>query len=109
MRLALPIPAILALALAGSALADTPDYTLTIRDHQFQPTELEVPAGKKIQLQVVNQDASAEEFESTDLHREKIVTGGGKIIVYVGPLSPGRYEFFGDFHPKTARGHIVAK
>jgi len=108
MRLALPLPAFLALALAGPALADTP-YTLTIHNHQFQPTELEVPAGKKIELQVVNQDPSAEEFESTELHREKLVTGGGKITVYVGPLSPGRYEFFGDFHPKTARGHIVAK
>jgi hypothetical protein len=109
MRRVLPIPLVLLLAISGPAIADAPAYTLTIHDHQFQPTELEVPAGQKIELQVVNQDPSAEEFESNDLHREKIVTGGGRIAVYVGPLSPGRYEFFGDFHPKTARGHIVAK
>jgi Cupredoxin-like domain len=68
-----------------------------------------VPAGQKIVLHVINRDSSAEEFESSDLHREKIVTGGARITVYLGPLSPGSYVFFGDFHPHTARGHIVAK
>ena len=34
---------------------------------------------------------------------------GDEITVYIGPLRPGRYEFFGDFHPDTARGHIVVK
>ena len=110
MRLALPLLAMLAVAgLAGTALADRPIYTLTIHDHQFQPTELQVPAGQKIVLHVINQDPSVEEFESTDMHREKIVTGGAQITVYIGPLSPGSYVFFGDFHPDSARGHIVAK
>ena len=110
MRPALSLLAVLAAAgSAGAALADPPSYTLTIRNHQFQPTELRVPAGQKIVLRVINQDPSAEEFESTDLHREKIVTGGARITVYVGPLAPGSYTFFGDFHPDTARGHIVAQ
>lgn len=110
MHLALPLLAVLAAAgLTAAALADPPSYTLTIRNHQFQPTELQVPAGKKVVLHVINQDPSAEEFESTDLHREKVVTGGAQITVYVGPLSPGSYVFFGDFHPDTARGRIVAK
>jgi hypothetical protein len=38
-----------------------------------------------------------------------VVAGGEQIIVYIGPLKPGKYEFFGDFNPKTARGHIIAK
>jgi hypothetical protein len=42
------------------------------------------------------------------LHREKIVNAGGEIIQYVGPLDPGSYEFFDDFHGAT-RGHLVAK
>ena len=29
--------------------------------------------------------------------------------VYIGPLDPGRYPFFGDFHEKTARGAIIAE
>ena len=91
------------------ARAEEGVYTLTIKDHRFTPTEIEIPAGKKISLTVKNLDATPEEFESTELHREKVVTGGQEITVYIGPLQPGRYEFFGDFNPQSARGYIVAK
>jgi hypothetical protein len=91
------------------ARAEESTYTLTIKDHRFTPTEIEIPAGKKISLIVKNLDATPEEFESTELHREKVVTGGREITIYIGPLQPGRYEFFGDFNPRTARGHIVVK
>lgn len=109
----MPRPALLALALilaitTGATAAD-PVYTLVIKDHKFEPTEIEVPAGQKIALVVKNNDPTPEEFESTELRREKVVAGGEEITVYIGPLKPGRYEFFGDFNPKTARGHIVAK
>jgi hypothetical protein len=99
----------LVLAMATSASAQDPAYTLVIKEHQFQPTEIEVPAGQKIALTVKNNDSTPEEFESTELRREKVVAGGDQIIVYIGPLKPGKYEFFGDFNPKTARGHIIAK
>jgi len=99
----------LMLAMATSALVQDPAYTLVIKDHQFQPTEIEVPAGQKIALTVKNNDSTPEEFESTELRREKVVAGGEQITVYIGPLKPGKYEFFGDFNPKTARGHIIAK
>jgi len=99
----------LILATTTGAAAQDPAYTLVIKDHQFQPTEIEVPAGQKIALTVKNNDATPEEFESTELRREKVVGGGEQITVYVGPLKPGKYEFFGDFNPKTARGHIIAK
>jgi len=99
----------LMLAMATSALVQDPAYTLVIKDHQFQPTEIEVPAGQKIALTVKNNDSTPEEFESTELRREKVVPGGEQITVYIGPLKPGKYEFFGDFNPRTARGHIIAK
>jgi Cupredoxin-like domain len=111
-RRLLPRLALLSLlALCGPppAQAEEGAYTLTIKDHRFAPTELEIPAGKKITLTVKNLDSTPEEFESLELHREKVVTGGQEITVYIGPLWPGRYEFFGDFNPQTARGHIVAK
>ena len=107
-RLALLVLAIIS-GLAISAMAEDPPYTLIIKDHKFQPTEIEIPANKKIELIVKNEDSTPEEFESTELRREKVVPGGQQITVYIGPLKPGRYEFFGDFNPKTARGHIVAK
>jgi hypothetical protein len=100
------LPPLLAI---GSAAADTPSFNLTIRNHRFEPTEIEVPANQKIELRVINQDSTPEEFESNELHREKVVTGGQQITVYVGPLRPGTYEFFGDFNPSTARGHLIAK
>jgi Cupredoxin-like domain len=94
---------------ATSAMTQDAPYTLVIKDHIFQPTEIEIPAGKKIELIVKNEDSTPEEFESTELRREKVVPGDQHITVYIGPLKPGRYEFFGDFNPKTARGHIVVK
>ena len=94
---------------ATSAMAQDAPYMLILKDHKFQPTEIEIPADKKIMLIVKNQDPTPEEFESIELRREKVVPGGEQITVYVGPLKPGRYEFFGDFNPATARGHIVAK
>ena len=99
----------LILAMATSASAQDPAFTLVIKDHQFQPTEIEVPAGQKIALTVKNNDSTPEEFESTELRREKVVPGSEQITVYIGPLKPGKYEFFGDFNPKTARGHVIAK
>ena len=94
---------------ATSAMAQDAPYTLILKDHKFQPTEIEIPADKKIMLIVKNQDPTPEEFESIELRREKVVPGGEQLTVYVGPLKPGRYEFFGDFNPATARGHIVVK
>jgi cupredoxin-like protein len=111
MRRPLPeLALVFVLAFCGLRPAQAEDsYTLTIKDHRFTPTEIEIPADKKISLIVKNLDSTPEEFESIELHREKVVTGGQEITVYVGPLRPGRYEFFGDFNPQTARGHIVVK
>jgi plastocyanin domain-containing protein len=96
--------------LAGAAgAADLQDFRLTIESHRFVPAELKVPAGQKFRLLVENRDPTPEEFESYDLHREKIVPGNGRITVYIGPLKPGRYEFFGEFNPATARGFLVAE
>jgi hypothetical protein len=94
---------------SGAAMAQEDTFTLTIKDHRFAPTDLQVPAGQKITLVVKNLDPTPEEFESVELRREKVVPGGQEVTVYIGPLKPGRYEFFGDFNPTTARGHIVAK
>ena len=107
-RIAL-LPVAFTLAIGTGFAAEEPTFSLVIQDHKFQPTELEIPAGKKVALVVKNNDPTPEEFESTHLRREKVVPGGEQIIVYVGPLKPGKYEFFGDFNPTTARGHIIVK
>jgi heme/copper-type cytochrome/quinol oxidase subunit 2 len=108
-RTGLVLAAALWLFATGMALAEEPTAELTIRNHQFEPAELHVPANTKVKLVIKNADTTPEEFESFELRREKVVAGGQEIIVYVGPLAPGTYEFFGDFNPKTARGHLVVK
>lgn len=92
----------------GSARADTPFFDIIIKDHQFQPARVEVPAGVRVKLVIDNQDPTPEEFESYALNREKVITGNSKVTVFVGPLEAGEYPFFGDFNQKTAQGILVA-
>ncbi|RLJ65230.1 cupredoxin domain-containing protein [Sulfurisoma sediminicola] len=89
--------------------ADDVEVAVAIRDHRFEPAELRVPANRKVKLLVENHDATAEEFESHELNREKIVPAKGKVAIYIGPLASGRYPFYGEYHDKTARGVVVAE
>ena len=100
---------VLALFSASAVAADMPELTLRIKDHKFIPAQMNVPANVKFKLIVVNEDPTPEEFESHELNREKIVTGKGKITVFLGPLKPGKYPYFGEFHMKTAQGVLIAK
>lgn len=97
------------LLLPATVVAADLELPVAIQDHRFSPAEVKVPAGKKVKLLVSNLDSTPEEFESTQLNREKLIAGNAKANIYVGPLSPGRYAFWGEFHEKTARGVIVAE
>ena len=101
------VPAFL-LICAVPAYAEDPAIAITLRDHQFVPAEVPIPSGVRVRLIIRNEQATNAEFESTSLHREKIASPGGEITVFVGPLDPGSYEFFDDFHGDT-RGHLVVK
>jgi heme/copper-type cytochrome/quinol oxidase subunit 2 len=82
--------------------------TLTLKDHRFTPQTLEVPAGRKIRIDLVNRDAALEEFDSDDLHVEKDVTPNGRVSFTVGPLAPGVYSFMGELHAGAAHGVLKA-
>lgn len=105
LALAIWLPMVVGVAVAAEALS----VVVVIKDHRFVPPKVTVPAGKRIELIIENHDSTPEEFESTDLRREKIVVGNGKTSVWVSPLPAGTYSFFGDFHPKTAQGKLIAK
>ena len=96
------------LLLTVSAEAQTPAFSVTMRNHKFAPEQIEVPANQKVEVHVINADPTPAEFESFELRREKVVAPGQEITLYVGPLRPGSYEFFDDFNP-SARGHVVAR
>jgi len=104
---------ILATALAFFALCaraeEVPEFNLVIKDHVFQPSELKVPADRKFKIRITNEDATPEEFESTDFSRESVVLPKRSIVVFVGPLRAGTYGFFGDFHRDTARGRLIVE
>lgn len=101
---------LLALSLSGTTYADDViEQHLSIKDHAFVPRELTVPAGQKIKLTITNQDPTPAEFESYDLHREKVVAGDNSITVFIGPLDAKTYPFFDDFHRDTTTGSIIAK
>ena len=99
-----------AMLLALAAQADeVSDQTLTLTNHHFVPQEMKVPAGQKIKLTIVNKDTSTAEFESDDLSREKVIPAQGQIYVYIGPLDPGTYDYYDDFHRLSATGKIIAQ
>lgn len=109
LRLLLPVTLLAVLLAAPTARADDPEFHLTIRNHRFEPETLQVPANVKLKLRVQNLDPTPEEFESYSLNREKVIPGKSTGTVYIGPLNPGTYTFFGDFHQKTAQGRIIAR
>lgn len=109
MRLLTAAVLVVSVLTAAPALAEDLTYTLTIKDHVFEPSRLEVPANQKITLLVKNLDSTPEEFESKTLRREKVIMGRKELAISVGPLKPGEYSFMGEYNADTAKGILVAK
>lgn len=94
---------------AFPSIAKTKVFYVYIENHFFYPKELIIPADEKIKLVIENKDNQAEEFDSFDLNREKVIFPGKKATIYLGPLKPGSYEYFGEFNPDTAQGVIKVR
>jgi len=75
----------------------------------FEPAMIEVPAGTPFKIEIENEGSDPIEFESTELHLEKVLAGGGNSYVIINALKPGTYTFFDDFHPDTGKVQIVVK
>jgi len=95
-----------AILLASASAAATPEFEIEIRNHLFRPDTITIPANTMVKLLIYNRDPTPEEFESYELNREKVVLGGHRAIVFIGPLAAGEYSFFGEFNPRTALGSI---
>lgn len=108
--LSLRLSVLLAMALMASVVraGDEPTFHLVLKDHQFNPANITVPAHTRVKLIVENQQDLPAEFESFPLNREKVVTGHNKIVIYLSPMDPGTYTFFDDFHRET-KGTVTAK
>lgn len=86
-----------------------PEFSLLIRAGHFIPETLEVPANTRFRLRIRNEGPGAEEFESVELRKEKVLAPGAESSLVFQPLKPGSYRFFGEFHPDTAQGRILAR
>jgi plastocyanin domain-containing protein len=102
------VSTVAAIVLAPASLR-AQDMTITIKNHRFTPAEVKVPANKRVQITVVNDDPTPEEFESHEMKVEKVIPGKSKGVVRIGPLAPGRYPFFGEFNQATAKGVVIAE
>ena len=100
-------PLVAVLFVCAAAWAADP-VVLRLKDHRFTPSDVTIAAGERFRIEVENQDDTPAEFESSDLRVEKIIVPGGKISVMAGPLKPGTYKFFDDYHPDTASGVMTA-
>jgi plastocyanin len=106
------LSSLLAVALLASPAAfgaDDPSFELSLKDHQFTPAQLTIPAGKKVKLTVKNLDSTPAEFESHDFKAEKVIPAGKEGSLFIGPLKPGTYGFFDDFHKSSTTGTLVAE
>ena len=97
------------LGIAQVARSEDQSPEIRLADGHYQPSELEIPADTPITLRVTNGSDAAIEFESFELHRERVVHPGETITVRIGALSAGNYEFFDDFHNDVPHGTIVVK
>ena len=81
---------------------------IELRDHRFGPDTIIVPAGQRIKIDITNRDATADDFDSDDLHVDKELGPHGRASFFIGPLKPSSYPFKGELHAATAQGKIVA-
>ena len=102
--------AALSLLSSGAGWAqDLPTFKLLAREGKWFPELIEVPANTRFRLEIANQNAGPEEFESKELHKELVLAPGVTRVLVFAPMKPGTYSFIGEFHPQTARGRIVVK
>ena len=90
------------------ALADAP-IPVTLQNHRFSPNVIHVKANQPFAIHLFNKDVTADEFDSSSLKVEKVVSGNSDGIVRIRPLAAGKYPFMGEYHSATAQGVVIAQ
>jgi heme/copper-type cytochrome/quinol oxidase subunit 2 len=101
--------ALLTVVATPTARAADDSSQLRFRAGTVEPASLTVPANTPVKLQVTNAGDAAIEFESFELHRERVVQPGQTITVLIPALAPGVYPFFDDFSHGAVKGEIVSR
>ena len=95
----------------GNAVAagELPAFEIVVRDGYFKPARIEVPAGRRIKLILINEGPGPLEFENDEMHIEKVLSAGARSFVVLPKLQPGKYEFVDEFNPITGLLVVEAK
>jgi len=93
--------------IALNVQAKKSEYHVTVKNNLFYPAIIIIPANEKVKLIISNQDENIEEFDSFDLNREKVIFPNKQASIFIGPLPAGEYNFFGEYHPHSARGKVI--
>jgi len=101
---------VMPLAMNAAARAeDDPTFRIEFRDGKVTPLRLEVPANRRIKLELHNLGNEPAEFESKELRKEKVLAPGASSTLVIRTLDPGEYDFFDDFHLDAPPAVLVAK
>lgn len=104
----LALAGLLGLVVAVPSHAE-PSFTIEFHDGKLTPVRIEVPANQQVKIELVNSGKTPAEFESHELHIEKVLVPNSKSAVVLRPLDPGQYDYFDDFHEDAPKGVLIAK
>jgi hypothetical protein len=95
----------------GMAVAaeELPAFEVVARDGVFYPARIEVPAGRRVKLVLVNEGPGPLEFENDEMRIEKVLGAGARSFVVLPRLKPGEYDFADEYNPITGELKVVAK
>ena len=91
------------------AAEELPAFEIVVRDGVFTPAKIEVPAGRRVKLILINEGPGPLEFENDEMRIEKVLNAGARSFIVLPKLNPGAYEFVDEFNPITGLLVVEAK
>ena len=84
-------------------------FEIVVNNGYFKPKRIEVPAGRRVKLVLINEGPGPLEFENDEMHVEKVLNAGARSFVVLPLLKPGQYDFVDEFNPITGELTVIAK
>lgn len=92
---------------AVCASGDIPTVRVELDDGHISTRRIELPAGQRFRVEVVNKGTTPAEFESLPLGLELVVAPGRTRSRALPGKSAGTYPFYDEFHMDTTQGVFV--
>ena len=92
---------------AGLAASAADIVNVEIRQHEFYPTTIELPAQQKVTVKLMNSEKTLVKLVGDPLDRAVDAKPDITTVFTMGPLNPGDYEVFDDNQRKVRAKVIV--